>query len=131
MFAPLRFYMASKLSFQNSELFKSSQPSERRVASQHLSAYARSNARSARQKTEFGRALFTEANMNAPYEFCGLTLHVFEQDGGWNWGLTIERLRGTGEKVVAYSDPPFLSEAQAREDGGRAYDAARFDVEGV
>jgi hypothetical protein len=69
--------------------------------------------------------------MNAPYELCGLTLHVFEQDGGWNWALTIERLRGTGEKVVAYSDTPFESEAQAREDGMRAYDAARFDVEGV
>ena len=40
MFAPLRFYVASKLSFQNSELFKSPQPSERRVALQHLSAYA-------------------------------------------------------------------------------------------
>ena len=69
--------------------------------------------------------------MNAPYELCGLTLHVFEHDGGWNWGLTIERLRGTGEKVVAYSDAPFESEAQARMDGMRAYDAARSDVEGV
>jgi hypothetical protein len=82
-------------------------------------------------ETEFGRAPFTEANMNAPYELGSLTLHVFEQDGGWNWGLTIERLRGTGEKVVAYSDAPFESEAQAREDGTRAYDAARFGVEGV
>jgi len=69
--------------------------------------------------------------MNAPYELAGLTLHVFEQDGGWNWGLTIERLRGTGEKVVAYSDALFESEAQAHEDGVRAYDAARFDVECV
>ena len=32
-------------------------------------------------------------------------------------GLTIERLRGTGEKVVAYSDAPFESEDQARMDG--------------
>ena len=80
---------------------------------------------------DFSRLPFTGANMNAPYEFCGLTLHVFEQDGGWRWGLTIERLRGTGEKVVAYSDAPFKSEAQAREDGMRAYDAARFGVEGV
>ena len=81
-------------------------------------------------ETEFGRAPFTGANMNAPDELGGLTLHVFEQDGGWNWGLTIERLRGTGQRVVAYSDAPFESEAQAREDGMRAYDAARFDVEG-
>jgi hypothetical protein len=69
--------------------------------------------------------------MNAADKLCGLTLHVFEQDDGWNWGLTIERLRGTGEKVVAYSDAPFESEAQARMDGMRAYDAARPDVEGV
>jgi len=69
--------------------------------------------------------------MNAPYELCGLTLHVFEQDGGWNWGLTIERFQGTGLKVVAYSHSPFESEAQARMDGMRAYDVARSDVEGV
>jgi len=82
-------------------------------------------------ETEYGRAASTGSNMNAPYELGGLTLHVFEQDGGWNWGLTMERLRGTGEKVVAYSDAPFESEAQAREDGMRAYDAARFDVDSV
>jgi hypothetical protein len=77
----------------------------------------------------FTRPPFTGANMNAPSEHGGLTLHVFEQDGGWQWGLTIERLRGTGEKVIAYSDTPFESEAQARTDGMRAYDAARSDAE--
>ena len=82
-------------------------------------------------ENEFGRAPVTGANMTAPYEFCGLTLRVFEQDGGWNWGLTIERLRGTGEKVVAYSDAPFESEALARIDGMRAYEAARSEVKGV
>jgi hypothetical protein len=82
-------------------------------------------------ETEISRPPSTGANMNAPYELGGLTLHVFEQDGGWNWGLTIERLRGTGEKVVAYSDAPIELEAQARMDGMCAYDAARFDVEGV
>ncbi|CAB3802972.1 hypothetical protein [Pararobbsia alpina] len=51
-----------------------------------------------------------------------LTLHVFEQDGGWHWGLTIERLHGTGKKVVAFSEKVFRSEAEARADGKRAYD---------
>lgn len=50
------------------------------------------------------------------------TLHVFEQDGGWHWGLTIERLRGTGKKVVAFSEEVFRSEAEASADGKRAYD---------
>ena len=49
-----------------------------------------------------------------------VTLHVFEQDGGWHWGLTIERPRGTGKKVVAYNEDAFRSEAQARADGQRA-----------
>jgi hypothetical protein len=39
-----------------------------------------------------------------------LTLHVFEQDGGWHWALTIERQQGTGKKVVAYSETMFASQ---------------------
>jgi hypothetical protein len=50
-----------------------------------------------------------------------LTLHVFEQDGGWNWGLTIDRVHGTGRKVIAYSEEVFPSAADARADGERAY----------
>jgi hypothetical protein len=46
-----------------------------------------------------------------------LTLHVFEQDGGWHWALTIERQQGTGKKVVAYSEIMFASQALARADG--------------
>lgn len=60
--------------------------------------------------------------MTDPRCLPNLTLHVFEQDGGWHWGLTIERLRGTGKKVVAFSEEVFCSEAEASADGKRAYD---------
>jgi hypothetical protein len=63
--------------------------------------------------------------MTNPRCLPGLTLHVFEQDGAWHWGLTIERSSGTGKKVVAYSEEEFASEAQARADGERAYNEAR------
>jgi hypothetical protein len=43
-----------------------------------------------------------------------LTLHVFLQDDLWQWGITCVRLGGVGAKVVAYSDPGFCSEQQAR-----------------
>ncbi|KMY85494.1 hypothetical protein BUMB_02622 [Candidatus Paraburkholderia calva] len=45
------------------------------------------------------------------------TLHVFLQEGGWHWGITVERTAGGGMKVVAYSDEGFDSEEEAREDG--------------
>jgi hypothetical protein len=44
-------------------------------------------------------------------------LHVFHQEGGWHWGITVERASGGGMKVVAYSDDGFDSEEEAREDG--------------
>lgn len=50
----------------------------------------------------------------------GLTLHVFEQDGGWHWALTVERTVGTGRRVIAFSGPMFRSEVHARTDGKRA-----------
>nr|WP_240763745.1 hypothetical protein [Paraburkholderia silviterrae] len=49
-------------------------------------------------------------------------LHVFEQEGGWHWGITVPRLRGTGFKVVAYSAVTFEEEMEARCDGRRALD---------
>jgi hypothetical protein len=61
-----------------------------------------------------------EVPMNDPRSLHELTLHVFEQDGGWHWGLTIERLHGVGEKVIAFSETVFHSEAEARTDGKRA-----------
>lgn len=65
--------------------------------------------------------------MTIPRGLPDLTLHVFEQDGGWHWGLTITRPSGTGKKVVAYSEPTFSSEALARADGQRAAHAFEQD----
>jgi hypothetical protein len=46
--------------------------------------------------------------MNAFDKSSGPTLHVFEQDGFWQWGITCDRPGGTGAKVIAYSDPGFF-----------------------
>ncbi|SDD90881.1 hypothetical protein [Paraburkholderia lycopersici] len=48
------------------------------------------------------------------------TLHVFEQEGGWHWGITIERSAGGGFKVIAYSEKTFRAENEAQSDGDRA-----------
>nr|WP_233872964.1 hypothetical protein [Paraburkholderia adhaesiva] len=50
------------------------------------------------------------------------TLHVFEQEGGWHWGITIPRPAGSGFKVIAYSETTFRGETEARSDGSRALD---------
>jgi len=47
-------------------------------------------------------------------------LHVFEQEGGWHWGITIERSAGGGFKVIAYSEKTFNAENEAQSDGDRA-----------
>jgi hypothetical protein len=47
------------------------------------------------------------------------TLHVFEQDGGWQWGITIPRSAGGGFKVIAYSEMGFVRETEARCEGAR------------
>jgi hypothetical protein len=47
-------------------------------------------------------------------------LHVFEQDGGWHWGITTPRAAGSGFKVVAFSKETFPIEEAARSDGDRA-----------
>ncbi|CAB3809842.1 hypothetical protein LMG27177_06931 [Paraburkholderia fynbosensis] len=52
-----------------------------------------------------------------------LTLHVFEQDGGWHWGIAIPRVAGGGFKVLAYSKVTFAQEVDAHHDGNRALDA--------
>jgi hypothetical protein len=49
-----------------------------------------------------------------------LTLHVFEQDGGWHWALTTERQHGSGKKVVAYSEEGYATQALAHADGEKA-----------
>ncbi|WP_237179803.1 hypothetical protein [Paraburkholderia sacchari] len=47
-------------------------------------------------------------------------LHVFEQEGGWHWGITIPRAGGSGFKVIAYSETTFMHETEAWRDGNRA-----------
>lgn len=47
-------------------------------------------------------------------------LHVFEQAGGWHWGITIQRTTGGGFKVIAFSERTFPIEDAARTDGRRA-----------
>ncbi|AOR70428.1 hypothetical protein BBJ41_23040 [Burkholderia stabilis] len=41
------------------------------------------------------------------------SLHVFEQDGGWQWALTVQRASGVGVKVVAFSRDGLRGEAEA------------------
>lgn len=57
---------------------------------------------------------------NLPLNESPPALHVFEQDGGWHWGITIPRAPGGGFKVIAYSEQTFTREADARGDGTRA-----------
>jgi hypothetical protein len=46
-------------------------------------------------------------------------LHVFEQAGGWHWGITIPRGLGSGFKVIAFSESTFPLEDAARTDGSQ------------
>ncbi|AXF25443.1 hypothetical protein CUJ89_33775 [Burkholderia pyrrocinia] len=47
-------------------------------------------------------------------------LHVFEQDGGWHWGITVPRSVGSGFKLIAFSQHIFPAEDTAQRDGDRA-----------
>lgn len=47
-------------------------------------------------------------------------LHVFEQDGGWHWGITVPRSIGSGFKLIAFSEHVFSAEDTAQRDGNRA-----------
>jgi len=47
-------------------------------------------------------------------------LHVFEQNGSWHWGITVPRARGTGFKLVAYSEESFIAEDAARISGNKS-----------
>lgn len=47
-------------------------------------------------------------------------LHVFEQAGGWHWGITVPRVLGCGFKLIAFSERTFPGEAAARTDGRQA-----------
>ncbi|POR48730.1 hypothetical protein B0G62_11315 [Paraburkholderia eburnea] len=59
----------------------------------------------------------------SPILHTALKLHVFEQEGGWHWGITIPRAAGGGFKVIAYSDTTFSGETEARRDGDRVLHA--------
>jgi hypothetical protein len=50
------------------------------------------------------------------------TLHVFAQDGGWHWGITVPRENGGGFRVVAYNTGAFAQESDAAADGCRTLD---------
>ena len=56
----------------------------------------------------------------SPHQPSSLRLHVFEQEGGWHWGITIERSAGGGFKVIAYSEKTFRAENEAHSDGDHA-----------
>ncbi|MBZ5794564.1 hypothetical protein K8353_31040 [Burkholderia contaminans] len=47
-------------------------------------------------------------------------LHVFQQDGGWHWGITVPRSPGGGFKLIAFSHHIFSTEDTAQHDGARA-----------
>ncbi|WP_243672386.1 hypothetical protein [Paraburkholderia kirstenboschensis] len=47
-------------------------------------------------------------------------LHVFEQAGGWHWGITVPRARGSGFKLIAFSESTFPVADAARTDGEQA-----------
>ncbi len=53
----------------------------------------------------------------APGETPPPVLHVFEQDGGWHWGITIPRSKGYGFKVISFSQETFPTEGEARSHG--------------
>ncbi|MFL9962868.1 hypothetical protein PQR02_17575 [Paraburkholderia sediminicola] len=59
----------------------------------------------------------TTSQANAPP---APVLHVFEQAGGWHWGITIPRARGSGFKLIAFSERTFQVEDAARTDGRQA-----------
>lgn len=63
----------------------------------------------------------------ALHESAAPVLHVFEQDGGWHWGITVPRPAGSGFKVVAFSEKSFPAEAAARTDGDRVLRAFSDD----
>ena len=50
-------------------------------------------------------------------------LHVFEQAGGWHWGITVPRAKGSGFKLIAFSERTFTVEDAARTDGSQALES--------
>ena len=46
-------------------------------------------------------------------------LHVFQQDGGWHWGITVPAPRDPAS-LIAFSTDIFSTEDTAQRDGDRA-----------
>ncbi|WP_310632153.1 MULTISPECIES: hypothetical protein [unclassified Paraburkholderia] len=44
------------------------------------------------------------------------TMHVFEQDNGWHWAITVPREAGSGFRVLTYSEQTYADEAAASKD---------------
>lgn len=47
-------------------------------------------------------------------------LHIFMQDGGWHWGITVPRENGCGFRVIAFNERSFARQIDAESDGSRA-----------
>jgi len=50
-------------------------------------------------------------------------LHVFEDAGGWHWGITVQRAMGYGFKLIAFSESDFPDEDSARRDGNQTLES--------
>jgi hypothetical protein len=54
-------------------------------------------------------------------------LHVFEQAGGWHWGITVPRVAGCGFKLIAFGEKTFQAEVAARTDGNLVLAGLPYD----
>ncbi|WP_345816917.1 hypothetical protein AAGS40_28535 (plasmid) [Paraburkholderia sp. PREW-6R] len=61
-----------------------------------------------------------EASSPAGDELLAAILHVFEQVGGWHWGITVSQEKGCGFRLTAFSESTFRAEAEERADGHQA-----------
>nr|WP_232440432.1 hypothetical protein [Burkholderia ubonensis] len=84
-----------------------------RIAAGMIASHARGPAGA-------GRRAAGELRVTGLSESIEPLLHVFEQDGEWQWALTVKRTAGVGVKVVAFSREGFLREADAHAAGERA-----------
>nr|WP_256254175.1 hypothetical protein [Burkholderia ubonensis] len=78
------------------------------------------SASHARRPAGAGRRAAGELRVTGLSESLEPLLHVFEQDGEWQWALTVKRTAGVGVKVVAFSREGFVREADAHAAGERA-----------
>jgi hypothetical protein len=89
------------------------------IALQQNDAYTDLVSRVPRTFPKGGRDMTTRS----PALQVSAMLHVFEQEGGWHWGITIPRSAGSGFKLIAYSETTFNGEGEARRDGSRVLES--------